>query len=332
MLGAAAVIHCFFLVLVLLRLSNKLTNHLLAGILCLLAIRMAACLAGLIYPNIESVGIYFGAISFAGVGPLVHFYTWSLWHPTFSWQKNHSLHFVPAILMLLSMPFLHVFIAFAVYMVALMVMTIYLIVVAIRLKKHKSHYRVDQNRWHWTSHFVIGMFTLLFLFHAQSFFFDSRVYQGIIIGATLVLYALTITSLKRIKLFMTAPKKRDKKQQLLALGEQIEKLLRRDQVFTNASLTVASIAGELKVPSYLVSQAINTYFEKSFPEMLNALRIQKAEQLLMDASKSHFTVEAIAYESGFSTLSAFYTTFKKANKKTPTEFRKANHLEVQQIV
>ncbi len=328
MAGAIAVAHCLFLILVLLRLSKKLTNKLLAALLCLLTIRMGACIAGLIYPSIESAGIYLGAIAFAGVGPLVHFYVIGLWRPTFHWQRVHSLHFIPGMLMLFSMPFLNVYIAFALYMVALLIMTIYFIGTAIRLRKNRRQYQIDQSRWRWTIHFTTGIVILLALFHAQSFFFDSRVYQGIIIGATFVLYTLTVLSLKRVKLFMAEPKKRDKKQQLLELGREIEAIIRKEQVFTNASLTVTSIAEELKVPSYLASQAINAYFEKSFPEILNALRIQRAEQLLMDANKSHYTVEAIAYESGFSTLSAFYTTFKKMNQKTPTEFRKGNHVEM----
>lgn len=328
MLGAAAAFHCFFLVLVLLRLSDKLANRLLAGILCLLAIRMAACIAGLIYPNIESAGIYFGAIAFAGAGPLVHFYVSGLWLPSFRWQKIHFIHFIPVALALISLPFLNVYMAFALYMIALLAMSIYFIGSVIRLRRHREFYRMDENRWKWTTQFLTGMIILLGLFHAQSFFFDSRIYRGIIVGATIVLYALTILSLKRVKLFMAEPKKRDKKLQLQELGKQIEILLRKEQVFTNSSLTVASIAEELKIPSYLASQAINAYFEKSFPEILNGLRIQKAEQLLMDASKSHYTVEAIAYESGFSTLSAFYTTFKKVNQKTPTEFRKCKHVEM----
>ncbi|MDW3191138.1 MAG: helix-turn-helix domain-containing protein [Cytophagales bacterium] len=321
LIGAAAVVHCCFLGVVLLKLSKKKSNQLLSATLLLLALRMVACLAGLIYPTIESIGIYLGAVAFAATGPLVHFYLIALWHPSFMWHKSQRLHFIPALLILLSTPFVNVYIIFSLYTLALLSLTIYVVANLFRLKKHKVQLATDQDRWKWTQQFLIGMMILLFLFHAQSFFFDATVYQGIIVGATFVLYAITILSIKRVKLFMAEPKKRDKKLQLLELGQQIEILIRKEHVFTNSSLTVATIAKELNVPAYLASQAINTHFERSFPEILNDLRIHKAEQLLTDASKSHYTVEAIAYESGFSTLSAFYTTFKKVNEKTPTEYR-----------
>ncbi len=321
MIGAAAVLHCLFLIVVLLRLSSKLTNQLLVGVLFMLAARMGACLIGLIYPELELAGIYVGAVAFASTGPLVHFYLIGLWNPSLKLKGRELYHFIPAVLILLSFPFISVYVAFGTYLFSLLMMTIYIIAGAIRLKKNNHQNCTDQIRWKWTNYFVAGMAVLLLLFHSQSFFFDALVYQWIIIGAALVLYALTLLALKQVKLFMAVPKKKDKKQQLEELGTQLEVLLHKEEVFTNPLMTVSLLAAELKAPSYRVSQAINAHFNQSFPEVINSLRIQKAEQLLMDASKSHYTVEAIAYESGFSTLSAFYGTFKKVHRKTPTEFR-----------
>lgn len=323
MIGAAAVLHSLFLIVVLLRLSSKLTNRLLVAILFMLATRMGACLIGLIYPELELAGIYVGALAFACTGPLIHFYLIGLWNPSLQLKNPDLYHFIPATAILLSFPFISVYIAFGAYLFSLLMMTIYIIASALRLRRNKDQYHGDQVRWKWTKYFVTGMACLMLLFHSQSFFFDALVYQWIIIGATFVLYALTLLALKQVKLFMAAPKKKDQKQQLEELGTQIATFLQKEGIFTNPLMTVSLLAAALKAPPYRVSQAINAHFNQSFPEMINALRIEKAKQLLTDVNKSHYTVEAIAYESGFSTLSAFYTTFKKACQKTPSEFR--NH-------
>ena len=321
MIGAAAIIHCFFLIAVLLRLSGKLDNRLLASTLLFLAIRMGACIGGLIYADFELTGLYLGAIAFAMTGPSFYFYLHSLWDPSFRLHSRHAYHLALAILTLAALPILNVHIAFGLYLSALLAMIVYVILGFTRFRKADASNRLDNMRWRWTLYFNAGIAVLLILFLAQSFFFDAFIYQGIIIASALVLYMLTLVAVKQAKLFMYEPRRTDKQQQIEELGKKIEDLLTKEEIFTNPLMSVSLLAKQLMVPSYLVSLAVNAYFRKSFPEMINTLRIQKAEQLLTDPAKSHFTIEAIAYESGFSALSVFYTAFKKAHRKTPKKFR-----------
>jgi AraC-like DNA-binding protein len=107
------------------------------------------------------------------------------------------------------------------------------------------------------------------------------------------------------------------------LSKRIHELFEKDEIFIDPNLTLSVVAKRLNAQPYLVSKAINFHFRKSFPEFLIQHRIRKAEQLLLSSLGKTFTIEAIAYESGFSTLSAFYTSFKKINKTTPAQFRKA---------
>ncbi|MEM7297117.1 MAG: helix-turn-helix domain-containing protein [Bacteroidota bacterium] len=208
------------------------------------------------------------------------------------------------------------------YLLSLLSMISYTVAGFMMIGKSKSEKRADNLRWNWTRYFNIGIGTLLILFISQSFFFDSFTYQGIIIGSAIVLYFLTLVALKQVKLFMYEPRRKNKHHQIEELGKRIEVYLKKEEIYTNPLMSVTLLAKQLTAPPYLVSLAVNAYFEKSFPEIINALRIQKAEELLTDPDKSHFTIEAIAYESGFSALSAFYTAFKKAHHKTPKTYRK----------
>ncbi|OEK00841.1 hypothetical protein BFP97_04650 [Roseivirga sp. 4D4] len=321
LIGAAVIAHCFFLVVALRMLSSKLSNKLLAATLFFLAIRIGGCIAGLIYDDFELTGLYIGALSFSVIGPLYYFYLRSLWSPSFRLTIKHYYHLSILILTLAALPFLTVELAFGLYLIALLAMITYTIAGLIHIRRSSAMYRKDDMRWKWTRYFNIGVGLLMVLFFSQSLFFDALIYQGIIIASAFILYGLTLYALKQVKLFMHEPKKGSNSQQIEVLGHRIANLLEKEETFTNPFMSVTLLAKQLNEPAYLVSLAVNAHFDKSFPELINALRIKRAEALLTDHSKSHFTIEAIAYESGFNALSAFYSAFRKAHRQTPKTFR-----------
>lgn len=322
MIGSAAIAHCCFLILALVRLNKKLANRLLASVLLFLAIRIGSCIAGLIYEDFELIGTYLGALSVAMTGPLFYFYQLSLWDQSFRLHPKSYYHLIPAVLVLFAMPIQNMYIIFGLYLFTLLAMVIYVILGFRKSNSAGSSNRLDDIRWKWTIYFNSGITVILVLFLGQLVFFDPFVYEGIVIGSALVLYFLSLWAVKHVKLFMYDPRKKNGQQQIKELGKRIEEILSKEEIFTNPLMNVSRLAKHLRVPAYLVSLAVNDYFERSFPEMLNAIRIQRAELLLIDPKKSHYTIEAIAYESGFSTLSAFYSAFKRANRKTPVEYRK----------
>ena len=57
---------------------------------------------------------------------------------------------------------------------------------------------------------------------------------------------------------------------------------------------------------------------------VNSMRIEmKAKQLLKEKVRN-FTIEEIAQESGFNSVSTFHRAFLKYTGKTPNDFRKSN--------
>ena len=52
------------------------------------------------------------------------------------------------------------------------------------------------------------------------------------------------------------------------------------------------------------------------------MRVEKAKLLLKDAAYRDYTIDAISFESGFHSKSAFYRAFKKVTKTTPADFRR----------
>ena len=79
----------------------------------------------------------------------------------------------------------------------------------------------------------------------------------------------------------------------------------------------------LNLNTVKVSNLLNTGFHKNYNDFINEYRIEKAKEILSDASKNKVTVLEILYEVGFNSKSSFNTAFKKHTNQTPTEFRKA---------
>ena len=56
---------------------------------------------------------------------------------------------------------------------------------------------------------------------------------------------------------------------------------------------------------------------------MNTYRVEEAKRQLLDDTKKHYSLLAIAEEVGFNSKSAFNAAFRKQTDMTPSDFRKA---------
>ena len=68
-----------------------------------------------------------------------------------------------------------------------------------------------------------------------------------------------------------------------------------------------------------IFQLFQKQYEKTPAEYLNGLRVDKAKELLANTPDNILT---IAFQSGFESLSAFYSQFRRITGKSPNEYRK----------
>lgn len=190
------------------------------------------------------------------------------------------------------------------------------------LLKRKETFIADDIKWQWMTYVLMGVSIIWITFVCQLLFYHPLVYQLIVITAAVVFYALSWWAIQRSKLFLVEPRRKTDEGHIYdELGKRILNLLEQEEAYIDPNLTVTKLAALIKAPAYLVSRAINYSFEKSFSELIMQYRVKKSEQLLLADANKVLTIEAIAFESGFNTLSAFYTAFKKINKTTPAKFR-----------
>lgn len=92
------------------------------------------------------------------------------------------------------------------------------------------------------------------------------------------------------------------------------------KLFTDPSLTVASVADRLGTNRTYLSKAINESTGKTFTQIVNDYRIREAIVLISDL-KANMPLKQIAAEVGFNSISTFYVTFQASTGMTPARYR-----------
>ena len=86
-------------------------------------------------------------------------------------------------------------------------------------------------------------------------------------------------------------------------------------MFLQPKLTLDDVAESLNTNKTYVSKMVNNTYNLGFPELINILRVDYAEQYIISHREAR--QEEIAQECGFLSASSFNTTFKKVTGMTP---------------
>ena len=100
-----------------------------------------------------------------------------------------------------------------------------------------------------------------------------------------------------------------------SLVTRFQRLMMDDQLFLQPGLSLEAVAVRLKSNKTYISKMVNQTYGIGFPEVLNILRVDYAQQYIRrhpDANQ-----ETIARSSGFQSASSFNTTFKRITGYTP---------------
>jgi len=108
-------------------------------------------------------------------------------------------------------------------------------------------------------------------------------------------------------------------QQSSRIAEKIEKSMRDDELFLDASLSLQKLAKHIFTSPNYISQTLNETLEMNFFDYVNKYRVDAAKRML---AQSDDTVLDIAMSVGFNSKSSFYTAFKKEAEQTPSQYRK----------
>jgi AraC-like DNA-binding protein len=103
------------------------------------------------------------------------------------------------------------------------------------------------------------------------------------------------------------------------IAERLQRLVKDEHVCTESSLDLRILARKMHIPSYRMSAYFNSRLGMSFPEWLNAARINYVCSLLKEDSS--LSILEISMEAGYASKAVFNSQFLKRTGMSPSEYR-----------
>lgn len=103
------------------------------------------------------------------------------------------------------------------------------------------------------------------------------------------------------------------------INEQINILMNEEGIFRDYELKLNDLANRLSLTPHQLSHFLNEKHNKSFPNFINAFRIEEAKKMLL--ANPEQSVISICFHVGFSSKSAFNAAFRKLTGQSPIEYR-----------
>lgn len=111
--------------------------------------------------------------------------------------------------------------------------------------------------------------------------------------------------------------------------ERVFRFVIEEKNYCNPDLSLYTISSDLSVNRTYLSNAINRVTGKTFVEWLNEYRIKESIRLLSTLEKGSYSMEGIAYDTGFNHRSSFYRAFKKVTGLSPSAYVKNNKTTIE---
>ena len=98
-----------------------------------------------------------------------------------------------------------------------------------------------------------------------------------------------------------------------------------EKPFLNGDLTIHDLSEATGISRHHITQVLNEKYKKNFFLFINEYRVREVIKRISDPRYQHFTILAIAFDSGFNSKSTFNNFFKTYTGKTPSAYRELIH-------
>lgn len=126
----------------------------------------------------------------------------------------------------------------------------------------------------------------------------------------------------------------NKYQQVKMTDEECADIVRRmrhyletEQAYVNSDLKRADLARVLHVPVAKLSYVFSMHLNENYYEFVNRYRLERFKQLIAEGAYKRFTLTALSEQCGFR-KSSFFSTFRKVEGMTPTEYLKKQNIKI----
>lgn len=334
LISSIGVVLGFFFGIILLAKTSKTSkaNLFLAVYLLTFSLRTGKALFHNYYVINDSILTLFLGL-FLLIGPSLWFYVNHLYKNSDSLKRiDCYLHYTPFFLVMIFSVFvpnngitnLRVF-----YLFLFLHGLIYCFYSFYWLLRHPSFHDASQKNVKikkWLLAFILAT-TLMFI-HAILIFFDVvSFYPSSSFLFSFIIISLAILGYKNLWLFEDEKKKYadstlDNKK-ASEYSKQLNQFMENDKLFLDPELTLVKLAERMNISSKQLSQIINQIENTNYSQYIAKYRVEQAEKYLKNPDYHNYKIAAIAFESGFNSISSFNITFKNLTNTTPIDYRES---------
>ncbi|MDX1699167.1 MAG: helix-turn-helix domain-containing protein [Melioribacteraceae bacterium] len=357
-IGAAQAVFLFFILWK--KKENSFANKFLAVTMLIFAIDLLAgvsYLSGFVekIPWIMGLNNSFPYL----YGPLIYLYVIFLIHDREFFAKYDYLHFIPFLLIQVYGIFFfyfegkeyqlsmldfdkpnpwHIELIGKLIPVSGIIYVLFTIISTVRFNRNikNSFANVEKIDLSWLIYLVVGtavVWLSVLLSYLLGFIYGDETQANLLIYITLsvFLYVFAFKSYKQPEI-ITEPilnkEGRTYKKSGLSAGradeilDKVVKLMNNDKPYLNTELNLSNLANHLSISTHNLSEVINTKLKQNFYDFVNSYRVEEVKRLIENDKDSVYSILSHGYEAGFTSKSAFYSSFKKNTGITPAQYRK----------
>jgi AraC-like DNA-binding protein len=105
-----------------------------------------------------------------------------------------------------------------------------------------------------------------------------------------------------------------------ALLKHFQDFMETQKPYLDSELTLQKLSEQVGIPTYRLSQMMNTHLHQNFFDVVNRYRVEEWKRQIIDAP-AQMTIQEVAFQVGFNSKSSFNAAFKKHTGQTPSEYR-----------
>jgi AraC-like DNA-binding protein len=184
-------------------------------------------------------------------------------------------------------------------------------IITVYFRAKGSFFDEEQNIYLW----VFGIGLLMFLSILLLLVHNPKILYGYILVSIGERYK-SVELIGKKELVQTSRKNSDTD---LEMVNCIQNYMIHEKPFLNSAYRVMDLANSFQIPIHQCSGLINKHIGKNFNDWVNNYRIEHFIKSYPLKSQK-ITIDAIAFESGFMSMTTFYRAFKKETGKMPLQY------------
>lgn len=116
-------------------------------------------------------------------------------------------------------------------------------------------------------------------------------------------------------------------QECAGIVRRMKAYIEAERVYTNPDLKMSDLADVLHLSASKLSYVFSLYLKQNYYEFINSYRLAEFKRLISQEEQRRFTLTALSEKCGFK-KSSFFSTFRKEEGMTPTEYLKKHNIKM----